>query len=309
MDHMFKKRISVGIILGLACATLTLTNADAAVPKPFPVKIKTALGVVTIKSAPKRIISLSPTATEILFAIGAGKQVLAVDDQSNYPANAPISKISAYTPNIEAIAGMHPDLVVDSNDTSSGVVVSAGLAKFGIKTIEQPAANKLNNVYSQIAALGAATGHSKAASKLIVKMKKRIAKAIASVKRTGKALTFYQELDPTPYSATSNTFIGRVYSAFGLKNIADAATGADKSGYPQLTSEYILASNPDLIFLGDAQYGESAVTVAARPGFSGLKAVQNNGVIPLPNDIPSRWGPRIANFYEFIAKVIAKVVK
>jgi iron complex transport system substrate-binding protein len=302
-----KKSVAIGLGLGIALASLTGVSADAKAPKPFPVKIKTALGVVTIKSAPKAIISLSPTATEILFAIGAGKQVLAVDDQSNYPTNAPISKIAAYTPNLEAIAGMHPDLVVDSNDTSGGVVVSAGLAKFGIKTIEQPAADHLSDTYTQIVALGAATGHAKEASKLIISMKKRIANAIASVKRTGKTLTFYQELDPTPYSATSNTFIGRVYTAFGLKNIADAATGADKSGYPQLTSEYILASNPDLIFLGDAQYGESARTVAARPGFSGLKAVQNSGVIALPADYPSRWGPRIADFYGFVAQVIKKI--
>jgi iron complex transport system substrate-binding protein len=307
MYSKFSKKIAVGVSLGLAIASLTLTSANAVTPKPFPVKIKTALGLVTIKSAPKAIISLSPTATEILFAIGAGKQVLAVDDQSNYPTKAPISKIAAYTPNLEAIAGMRPDLVVDSNDTSGGVVVSTGLAKFGIKTIEQPAANKLSDTYTQIVALGAATGHAKEASKLILSMKKRIATAISSVKSTRKTLTFFQELDSTPYSATSSTFIGRVYTAFGLKNIADAAAGADKSGYPQLTSEYIVASNPDLIFLSDAQYGESATTVAARPGFNGLKAVQNHGVISLPADYPSRWGPRIADFYEFIAKVIKKI--
>ena len=309
MDRMFKKRISVGISLGLACATLTLTNANAVVPKPFPVKIKTAMGVVMIKSAPKRIISLSPTATEILYAIGAGKQVIAVDDQSNYPAKARHSKLSGFTPNIEAIAAMHPDLVVDAYDTSSGVTLSTGLGQLKITTINQPAANKLNDVYSQIAALGSATGHSKVASKLIVKMKKRIAAALASVKNKGKNLTFFHELDNTLYTATSATFIGGVYSSFGLKNIADAASGADKSGYPQLTSEYVVASNPDLILLADANYGESPDTVKARPGFSGLKAVQNNGVIPLPADIPSRWGPRIANFYEFIAKVIGKVGK
>jgi len=286
---------------------LTITSASAKTPKPFPVKIKTTLGVMTIKSAPKAIISLSPTATEILFAIGAGKQVLAVDDQSNYPAKAPHSKLSGYTPNLEAIAGMHPDLVVDAIDNQGGVVLSTGLAKFKIQTIEQPSAGKLSDTYAQIVALGAATGHSRQASKLIISMKKRIAKAIASVKNKGKTLTFFHELDTTPYTATSATFIGKVYSAFGLKNIADAAAGADKSGYPQITNEYLIAANPDLIFLADAQYGESAATVKARPGFSGLKSVQNNEVIPLPADYPSRWGPRIADFYEFIAKVIKKI--
>lgn len=307
MYSRLKKTIAVGAAVGIALASLTMASASAKTTKPFPVKIKTALGVVTIKSAPKAIISLSPTATEVLFAIGAGKQVLAVDDQSNYPAKAPHSKLSGYTPNLEAIAGMHPDLVVDSNDNQGGVVISTGLAKFKIQTIEQPAADKLSDTYSQIVALGAATGHSKEASKLVISMKKRIAAAIASVKSKGKALTYFHELDPTPYTATSNTFIGRVYSAFGLKNIADAAAGADKSGYPQITNEYLVAANPDLIFLSDAQYGESADTVKARPGFSGLKAVQNNGVISLPADYPSRWGPRIADFYEFIAQVIKKI--
>ena len=305
----FNKVIAIGASLGIALASLTITSSSARTHKPFPAKIKTALGVVTIKSAPKAIISLSPTATEILFAIGAGKQVRAVDDQSNYPAKAPKSKLSAYTPNLEAIAGMHPDLVVVSNDNSGGVVISTGLAKFRIKTIDQPAANRLSDTYSQIVALGAATGHTKEASKLVISMKKRIAKAIASVKNKGKRLTFFHELDNTLYTATSTTFIGGVYSAFGLKNIADAAAGADKSGYPQLTAEYVVAANPNLIFLSDAQYGESAATVKARPGFSALKAVQNNGVISLPADYPSRWGPRIVNFYEFIAKVIGRVGK
>lgn len=301
------KTIAVGASLGIALASLTISGASATTHKPFPVVIKTALGVVTIKSAPKAIISLSPTATEILFAIGAGKQVLAVDDQSNYPAKAPKSKLAAYTPNLEAIAGMHPDLVVDSNDTSGGVVVSSGLAKFGIKTINQPAADRISDTYSQIVALGAATGHSKEASKLVLSMKKRIKAAIASVKTMGETLTFFHELDTTPYTATSNTFIGRVYQAFGLKNIADAAAGADKSGYPQITNEYLVSANPDLIFLSDAQYGENADTVKARPGFSGLKAVQHDGVIALPADYPSRWGPRIVDFYEFIARVIKKI--
>jgi len=307
MYRKFNKTIAIGAVLGIAVASLTLTSASAKATKPFPVKIKTSLGVLTIKSAPKAIISLSPTATEMLFAIGAGKQVLAVDDQSNYPANAPHSKLSGYSPNIEAIAGMHPDLVIDAGDKQGAVVISTGLGALGIQSIEQPPAVQLSDVYTQIITLGAATGHSKEASKLVISMKKRIAASIASVKNKGKALSFFHELDTTPYTATSKTFIGRVYTSFGLKNIADAAAGADKSGYPVLTKEYIIASNPDLIFLGDAQYGETPDSLKARPGYGGLKAVQNNNVIPLPSDYPSRWGPRIVNFYEFIAQVISKL--
>lgn len=303
----FYRLVAVSAALGIAISALGATSASAKTRQPFPVKIKTAIGVVTIKQAPKAIISLSPSATEILFAIGAGKQVIAVDDQSNYPAKAPHSKLSGYTPNLEAIAAMHPDLVVDSNDNSGGVVLSTGLGKLGITALNQPAADQLSDTYSQIVALGAATGHTKEAGKLVVKLKKRIAAALASVAAKGKSLSFFHELDNTLYSATSNTFIGRAYAAFGLKNIADAAAGADKSGYPQLTTEYLVSANPDLIFLSDAQYGESAATVKARAGFGTLKAVQNGKVIALPADYPSRWGPRIADFYEFIAKQIKQI--
>ena len=307
MYRKFNKTIAIGAALGIAIASLALTSASAKTARPFPVTIKTSLGVLTIKKAPKAIISLSPTATEMLFAIGAGKQVLAVDDQSNYPANAPKSKLSGYSPNIEAIAGMHPDLVIDAGDKQGAVVISTGLGALGIQSIEQKPATKMSDVYNQIINLGAATGHSKEASKLVISMKKRIAVAIAGVKNKGKALTFFHELDTTPYTATSKTFIGTVYTAFGLKNIADAAAGADKSGYPVLTNEYIIATNPDLVFLGDAQYGETPESFKTRPGFSTLKAVQNSNVVPLPSDYPSRWGPRIVNFYEFIAKVINKI--
>ncbi|HUW77276.1 MAG TPA: ABC transporter substrate-binding protein [Candidatus Nanopelagicaceae bacterium] len=305
MYRSSKKVMAIGIAMGLAISALILPSANASRHKPFPVKIKTAMGMVTIKSSPKRIISLSPTATEMLFAIGAGKQVIAVDDQSTYPAKAPHSKLSGFTPNLEAIAAMHPDLVIDAYDTSSGVTLSTGLGRLRIKTMNEPAANKLADVYSQILALGTATGHAKRASKLVTNMKKRIAVAIASAKGKGNRLTFFHELDNTLYTATSKTFIGSVYSDFGLWNIADAAVAADQSGYPQLSSEYVVASNPDLIFLADAQYGESPASVKARAGFSTLKAVRGNHVFSIPSDISSRWGPRIVNFYEFIAKVIA----
>lgn len=89
-------------------------------------------------------------------------------------------------------------------------------------------------------------------------------------------------------------------------NIADAASGVDSSGYPQLSAEYLIKSNPDLIFLADAQYGESIDSLKARPGWSAISAVKNNRVIALPADIPSRWGPRIVDFYELIGKSIKK---
>jgi iron complex transport system substrate-binding protein len=131
---------------------------------------------------------------------------------------------------------------------------------------------------------------------------------INRTKRTVK-ITFFHELDNTLYSVTSDTFIGRVYKDFGLVNIADKAAGADSYGYPQLSAEYLLKTDPDVIFLADAEYGESAATVKARAGWSGITAVAKKNVFALPNDIPSRWGPRLVDFYRYVAASLAKVKK
>jgi iron complex transport system substrate-binding protein len=252
-------------------------------------------------ATPHRIVSLSPTATESLFAIGAGKQVVAVDDQSDYPKRAPRTSLSGYTPNVEAIAGYRPDLVVLSGD-ANGVV--AGLSKLGIRVLLQPAATGLATAYAEIAQLGAITGHKRNAATVVARMKRAIAREVKSVPK--RKLSVYHELDPTYYSATSKTFIGRIYKLFGLRNIADAADSSG-SGYPQLSGEYILSSNPSLIVLADTRCcGQSAATVAGRPGWSGLSAVRNHRVVGIDDSVASRWGPRIVNFVQAVGKVLRR---
>jgi iron complex transport system substrate-binding protein len=252
-------------------------------------------------AAPKRIVSLSPTATESLFAIGAGKQVIAVDNQSDYPKRAPRTKLSGYTPNVEAIAGYRPDLVVVSGDPG-GVVES--LRKLGIRVILQPAARDLPGAYAEIRQLGRVTGHAKAANALVATMKRQITRAVAA---TPKArLSVYHELTPDYYSATSKTFIGRIYKLFGLRNIADAADSSG-TGYPQLSGEYIVSSNPSLIVLADTRCcGQSASTVAGRPGWSALAAIRTRAVVAIDDSVASRWGPRIVNFVNAVAKVLKR---
>jgi iron complex transport system substrate-binding protein len=251
--------------------------------------------------APHRIVSLSPTATESLFAIGAGKQVVAVDDQSDYPKRAPHTKLSGYTPNVEAIAGYRPDLVVISGDP--GGVVEA-LRKLGVRVLLQPAATNLAGAYAQIRQLGAVTGHARAAASLVTRMKRSIARAVASAPT--RRLTVYHELTPDYYSATSSTFIGRIYKLFRLRNIADAAD-SNGSGYPQLSAEYILSSNPSLIVLADTRCcGQSAAEVAKRPGWGGLTAVRTRAVVTVDDSVASRWGPRIVNFVSAIAKALSR---
>ena len=252
-------------------------------------------------ATPHRIVSLSPTATESLFAIGAGSQVVAVDDQSDYPKRAPRTSLSGYTPNVEAIAGYRPDLVVLSGDAND---VVGGLRKLGIRVLLQPAAQTLSEAYAQISQLGAVTAHKRSAAALVRRMRKSITNAVKSVPK--RHLSVYHELDPTYYSATSKTFIGRIYKLFGLRNIADAA---DSSGshYPQLSGEYIVSANPGLIVLADTRCcGQSAATVAGRAGWSGLAAIRNHRVVGIDDSVASRWGPRIVEFVRMVAEAMAE---
>ena len=246
---------------------------------------------------PKRIVSMSPTATEMLFAIGAGSQVVAVDSNSNYPKEAPKTDLSAYQPNIEAIAGYKPDLVVYSDDPGE---LAAGLGKLGIPAMAEPAATGLDGTYAQIDQLGRATGHEAEAARLTASMKAEIAKIVAAG-RPERHLTYYHELDKNLYTATSKTFIGQLYSLLGMENIADAAD-KQKSGYPQLSAEYVVKANPDLIFLADTKCcGQSAKTVAARDGWDQITAVKSDGVVELDDDVASRWGPRVVDFLKTIS--------
>jgi iron complex transport system substrate-binding protein len=255
------------------------------------------------QSAPTRIISLSPTATEDLFAIGAGKQVVAVDDQSDYPANAPHTKLSGYTPNAEAIAAYHPDLVVLAED-ASGIVEALGKLKIPV-LLQMPAAN-LAGAYAQLTQLGKATGHVAGAKAVIARMKSGVAKAVASMPK-GSQLSFYEELGPDYYSVTSTTFGGQALKLLGLKDIADAADKSG-SGYPKLSGEYILAANPDLIVLADTKCcGQSAATVGKRPGWGTIAAVKDGGVVAVSDDIASRWGPRIVDFMQAVVAGARKV--
>ncbi|HET8607512.1 MAG TPA: ABC transporter substrate-binding protein [Gaiellaceae bacterium] len=252
-------------------------------------------------AVPHRIVSLSPTATETLFAIGAGKQVVAVDNDSTYPAQAPRTKLSGVTPNVEAIAAYRPDLVVIAYDPGG---LAAALAKLKIPVLDQDAAKNFAGAYAQIRRLGAVTGHRAGAAGLVARMKARIAKAVASAHDRGRGLTVYHELDPTLYSVTSNTFAGQVYRLFGLKDIADAADKTG-SGYPQLSAEYVVASDPDLIVLADTVCcGQSRASVASRPGWSGIRAVRDGEVVRLDDSIASRWGPRIVDFVRAIASAL-----
>ena len=245
---------------------------------------------------PKRIISLSPSLTEILFSIGAGDQVVAVDKYSNYPPEAPTTLLSSMEPNLESISEYNPDLVLLSYDI--GRVVQA-LNKIGVESILLPAAQNFEDVLLQIRYLGKKTGNRQKSNLLAEKLKKEM-KSLIYIRQKEEKLKIYHELDENYYSASINSFIGNIYHLLNFNNIADIAD-KDGSGYPKLSPEHILSQNPDIIILTnkDADYINK---VKKRPGWSTLKAVKKNNFIILSPDIGSRWGPRIIEFAQEVVK-------
>jgi cobalamin transport system substrate-binding protein len=279
-------------------ATSSAAVETTAAPE-FPVTVEADNGPVTLEEEPDAVVSLSATATESLFAIGAGEQVIAVDDQSDFPAEAPATDLSGFEPNVEAIASYEPDLVVAAYDPG-GLV--DGLERLDIPVLLQDAAPDLDAAYEQIEALGVATGHVDGAATVVKSMRIEIEELVASVPGAEGA-TVYHELGPDYFSATSDTFIGSVYELFGLVNVADAAADADAGGYPQLSGEYIVSESPDVIVLADTKCCEqTAETVTKRPGWDQVEAVANGDIIEADDDIASRWGPRTVDFVALIAE-------
>ena len=267
-------------------------------PSSFPLMVEGTNGQVKIDERPVRIVSLSPTATEDLFAIGAGEQVIAVDDQSTFPPEAPTTELSGFEPNVEAIAGYEPDLVVFATEPGD---LGSSLEGLGITALQLDAAPTLEVAYQQIEQLGLATQHVAEAEALVDDIRSAVHELVASADPSA-GLTFYYELDDTFYSVTSKTFIGQLFVLLGLENIADAA-GKGSGGYPQLSAEYIIDSDPDLIFLADTRCcDQSLQTVAKRPGWGELTAVTDGGVVPLDDDVASRWGPRVVDLLRQISE-------
>lgn len=282
-----------------ATAPSTTTTTTPAEETAFPVTVETSNGSVTIEAQPEHIVSLSPTSTEVLFAIGAGEQVVAVDNQSNYPAEAPVTELTGFDPNLEAIAGYGADLVILMYDPGE---VQAGLEAIGIPVILHPAAWTLDDAYAQIEQVGAATGHTDGATALVDSMHTQIAATTDATDAAGA--TYYHELSPDFYTATSATFIGSLYAMLGLENIADDAD-PDGYGYPQLSAEHILAEDPAFIFLADTVCCEQTIeAVGERPGWSALSAVQGGSITELDDDVASRWGPRVVDLVETISAAL-----
>lgn len=291
------RRVLIGTLLAFssiaaACGSDTTVSTDS---------------TEVVSEAPQKIISLSATHTEILFAVGAGEQVVAVDSMSNYPAESAgvLTDLAAYEPSVEAITAYEPDLVVIGDDF---VGLAEQLTAVGIKSWVSSAPTTLDEAYAQIEDLGTVVGRGDEAIALATSMKSEIDAIIAQAPALDEPISFYHELDDMNYSVTSNTFIGSIYAALGLQNIADATQG--DTDYPQLSAEFIVSQNPDMIFLSDTKCcGVTAASVAARPGWEVLSAVQGGGIVELDDDVASRWGPRLVEFVQVLSDGVNAYLK
>ena len=288
-----------------AAEPTTTTTTAASVETGFPVTVMSGLGEITIEAKPSAIVSLSPASTEILFGVGAGDQVLAVDSLSNFPESAPLDPdLSAWTPNVEAIIGMNPDLVVVSGAADDLI---EGLDAAGIPVLVHFAPADIDGVYDQIEQVGVATGNIDGAATLVAQMQTDITNIVAGVPQYDVPPTYYHELDNTLYSVTSQTFIGQIYALLGLQNVADPADAVGAgTGYPQLSAEYLVDANPDFIFLADTICcAVTADSLAERAGWETLSAVQDGRVVELSDDVASRWGPRVVDLLRTVADAMS----
>jgi iron complex transport system substrate-binding protein len=270
----------------------------------FPVTIEDARRSVTIERRPEQIVSLSPSATETLFALGAGEQVIAVDEESDYPPEVPRTDLSSYQPNVEAIIGYEPDLVVLPASVPRDV--SAGLRRVGVTVLSEPAPANLEDAYAQFHELGVATGHTAEGRRLEREVRARV-EAEVEAAPSGRGLDYFHELDPDLYSVGDRNFIGRIYQQLGLRNVAEPAARRAGTPYPQMSSEAVVGADPDLIVLADSECcGQSPAKVAERPGWDEVAAVRNGAVVVIDDDIASRWGPRIPVFVAKVAEAMER---
>lgn len=302
---------AVSLVTAAACgddgdgsATPAGPTAAATQPAAYPLDIPRSDGkTLTLTEAPKRIVSLSPGATEILYAIGAEAAIVAVDNQADYPGAAAsfATKVDAYEPNLEAIAGLDPDLVIVAND-NGGVVAALDRLNIPVFYVDLDTDVKtVEDVIAQVRLLGRVTDTSAAAERVAADLEARVKQVDDAIAANPPAspLSVYHELDSTFYSAADQTFIGSLYTRLGATNIAGDGGG---TAYPQLTQEAIIAANPSVIVLADEEFGVTIDSVRSRPGWDAIDAVANDRIYAIDPDIISRPGPRIVDALEQLAR-------
>lgn len=286
-----------------ACAPqATPTTAPAA---EAPLTFTDGLGrEVTLNGFPKRIVSFAPSNTEILFAIGAGDQVVGRDALSDFPEEAiAVTDIGSTfeSLNTELIVSLEPDLVLAAEINTTEQVKQLEDLGLTVYYLKNPLT--LEEMYGNLELVAELTGHQEEAVALIESLKARVAAVDEKIAPISSRPGVFYELDATdpakPYTAGKGTFITQLIDRAGGYNIA-----SDLDGYPQMSLEQVVAADPAFIILGDARYGVSPESIAQRPGWENLSAVKNENVLPFNDDLVSRPGPRLVDALEELAKLL-----
>lgn len=259
---------------------------------------------ITLAGPAQRVVSLAPANTEILFATGAGAQVVGRDETSDYPAGTlTLPTIGGYSGfNLEAIVALHPDLVLAGGINTPELVAS--LEQLGLTVYFLPNPARLEDMYTNLETVARLTGHETETNLLVDSLKARVAAVDEKLQPLSYAPTVYYELDATnptkPYTAGPGSFVDLLITRAGGINI-----GAELQGqWAQISMEQMVVANPAIIILGDAAYGETPAKVAARPGWGTLTAVQTGQIFPFDDNLVSRPGPRLVDGLEAMAKLL-----
>lgn len=268
-------------------------------PAGFPLTVEGTDGQsVTFDSPPQRIVSLSAHATDILCAVGAGPQIVAVDKYANCPAGSSAKpELDAFSPNTEAIAGYQPDFVYISTDTGN---LAATLRGLGLRVLYLDIPTSLQGVFDQVDLFGRISGHQDAAAALVAGMQTRLEAVEAKVAGVTRGPRVFHELDTTLFTVAPGTYIGDLYRVLKAQNIAADA----KDSYPQLTAEIVVQRDPEVIVLADEVAGVTPESVAARPGWSGITAVKTGRICGVDPSLVSQPGTHVLDALETLARCL-----
>lgn len=284
--------------------TTAPTSAPTAASSPSITVTDGAKRTVTITGAPQRILSLAPSTTEIAFALGLGKRVIAVDSLSDFPADTKdLPKIKTYPLNFEQVANFKPDLVLAAGVQSPDEIKKLADLKLTVLVVGSVNAT-FDNVMDDIVLVGKATGTDAQAKSVVDGMKQKLDAVKAKVATAKTKPRVYWELDATdpakPYTPGPGSFIDDMITLAGGANVAASA----KSAYTQINAEEVIAANPEIIILSDAAYGISVESVKARKGWSVIAAIKGDKTFPIDDNLVSRPGPRIVDGLEAAARLI-----
>ncbi|MEO7909619.1 MAG: cobalamin-binding protein [Roseiflexaceae bacterium] len=261
---------------------------------------------ITIAATPEHLISLAPSTTEILFALGLAPKTVAVDDFSDYPAEAKsLPKIgglnAAY--NFEQIVALKPDLIFAAGITAPEAIKKLEELKLNVVVVGAEKTS-FDSVFADIALVGQATGQVAQATQLTTTLQDQLAALKAKLANAKEKPLVYWELDATdpakPYSVGPGNFVGDMIALAGGTNVFAQA----ESPFPQVSAEQVVAANPDLIILSDAAYGITVASVLKRPGWQVIAAVKQQRVAPIDDNLVSRPGPRLVAGLEATARII-----